>query len=83
MRFQSNLEMDFNSVLSMIRASGKYLYGCVAILGHFKFYILICKIFLIDFLDELGNIKQKNLTLQNVIFFLHFKATDPIYLREN
>ena len=27
--------------------------GCV----HFEFYILKCKIFLIDFLDELGNFK--------------------------
>ena len=41
------------------------------------------KNFFIDFFDELGNIKQKNFSLQNVIFFLHFKATDPIYLREN
>ena len=30
---------------------------------------LKCKIFLIDFLDELGNFKQKKFTLQNVKFF--------------
>ena len=30
---------------------------------------LKCKNFLIDFLDELGNFKQKNFTLQNVKFF--------------
>ena len=36
--------------------------------------------FLINFLDELGNFKQKkNFTLRNVNFFLHFKATDPIF----
>ena len=34
--------------------------------------ILKCKIFLINFLDELGNFKQK------CNFFLHFKATDPM-----
>ena len=43
--------------------------GCVALPWHFEFYILKCKIFLINFLDELGNFKQKNFTLQNVIFF--------------
>ena len=31
--------------------------GCV----HFEFYILKCKFFLIDFLDELGNFKQKKI----------------------
>ena len=30
---------------------------------------------MIDFLDELGNFKQKKITLRNVNFFLHFKAT--------
>ena len=48
--------------------------GCVALPWHFEFYILKCKNlkcknFLIDFLDELGNFKQKNFTLQNVIVF--------------
>ena len=38
--------------------------------------ILKCKIFLINFLNELGNFKQKNFTLQNV-FFLHFTTIDP------
>ena len=43
---------------------------------HFKVYdILNCKNFLIGFLDELGNFKQKIFTFQNVIFFLHFTAT--------
>ena len=50
--------------------------GCVALPWHFEFYILKCKIFLINFLDELGNFKQKNFTLQNVNF-LHFTTTYP------
>ena len=33
--------------------------GCVALPWHFEFYILKCKIFLINFLDELDNFKQK------------------------
>ena len=33
--------------------------------------------FLIGFLDELDNFKQKKFTFQNVNFFLHFTATDP------
>ena len=33
---------------------------------------------MINFLDELGNFKQKRFTLRNVSFFLHFKATDPM-----
>ena len=39
--------------------------------------ILKCRIFLINFLDELGNFKQKNYT-SKCKFFLHFKATDPL-----
>ena len=45
-------------------------FGCVALPWHFEFYILkckknFCKIFLIDFLDELGNFKhKKNLHLK-------------------
>ena len=35
--------------------------------------ILKCKIFLINFLDELGNFKQKKITLQNVNFFYILK----------
>ena len=34
--------------------------------------------FLIGFLDELGNFKQKKITFQNAIFFLHFTAIDPM-----
>ena len=37
-----------------------YNYGCVVLPWHFKFYILKCKNFLIGFLDELDNFKQKN-----------------------
>ena len=51
--------------------------GCVALLWHFEFYILKCKIFLINFLDELGNLKQKEIYTSKCKFFLHFKATDP------
>ena len=52
----------------------RYLMGIfnfwrVAVLWHFEFYILKCKNFLISFLDELGNFKQKKITFQNVIFF--------------
>ena len=39
--------------------------------------ILKCKIFLIDFLDELDNFKQKNFYTSKCKFFLDFKATDP------
>ena len=47
---------------------------------HFKVYdVLKWKIFLIGFLDELGNFKQNNFIFQNVDF-LHFTATDPIVL---
>ena len=47
--------------------------GCVALPWHFEFYILKCKIFLINFLDELGNFKQKKFTLWNVKFFYILK----------
>ena len=40
--------------------------------------ILECKIFLINFLDELGNFKQKKNYTLKCKFFLHFKATDPL-----
>ena len=40
------------------------------------------KIFLIDFLDELGNFKQKNFTHQKCKFFLHFTTTDPLHIIE-
>ena len=61
--------------------------GCVALPWHFKFYILKCKnfkmwIFLINFLDELGNFKQKNFYTSKCSFFLHFKATDPFLISE-
>ena len=39
---------------------------------------LKCKNFLIDFLDELGNFKQKNFYTSKCNFFLHFTTTDPI-----
>ena len=40
--------------------------------------ILKCKIFLINFLDELGNFKQKKIYTSKRNFSLLFKATDPI-----
>ena len=40
--------------------------------------ILKCKNFLIDFLDELGNFKQKKFYTSKCKIFLHFKATDPL-----
>ena len=40
--------------------------------------ILKCKIFLINFLDELGNFKQKKIYTSKCNFSLLFKATDPI-----
>ena len=36
------------------------------------------KPFLINFLDELDNFKQKKFYTSKCNFFLHFKATDPI-----
>ena len=39
---------------------------------------LKCKIFLIDFLDELGNFKQKKFYTSKCKIFLHFTTTDPI-----
>ena len=35
------------------------------------------KIFLIDFLDELGNFKQKKIYTSKCKIFLHFTTTDP------
>ena len=59
--------------------------GCVALPWHFKFYICItnvkilkCKIFLINFLNELGNFKQKHFYTSKCKNFLHLKATDPL-----
>ena len=40
---------------------------------------LKCKNFLIDFLDELGNFKQKNFYTSKCKFFLHFTTTDPYF----
>ena len=40
--------------------------------------ILKCKIFLINFLDELGNFKQKKFYTSKCKIILHFKATEPI-----
>ena len=39
--------------------------------------ILKCKIFVSNFLDKLGNFKQKKIYTSKCNFFLHFKATDP------
>ena len=49
-------------------------------ISNFTFHnvkILKCKKFLINFLDELGNFKQKKFYTSKCKFFLHFKATDP------
>ena len=51
--------------------------GCVVVPRHFEFYFLKCKNFSIDFLNELGNFKQKNFYTSKCKFFLHFTATDP------
>ena len=40
-----------------------------------------CKNVLIDFLNELGNFKQKNFYTSKCRFFLHFTTTDPIYIQ--
>ena len=39
---------------------------------------LKCKNFLIDFLDELDNFKQKKIYTSKCKIFLHFKATEPL-----
>ena len=49
---------------------------------HFEVYdILKCENFLIDFLDELGNFKQKNFTFQTVkvFFYIAFYSNGPLY----
>ena len=49
--------------------------GCVALPWHFEFYILKCKNF-IDFLNELGNFKQKNFyTLKHNFFYIWKQQT--------
>ena len=35
---------------------------------------------MIDFLDELGNFKQKDFYSSKCKFFLHFKAKNPMYI---
>ena len=50
-------------------------------ISNFTFWnvkILKCKNFLINFLDELGNFKQKKFYTSKCKNFLHFKATDPL-----
>ena len=39
--------------------------------------ILKCKIFLINFLGELGNFKQNDFYTSKCKIILHFKATNP------
>ena len=58
-------------------------YGCVALPWHFEFYILKCKnlkckISLIDFLDELGNFKQKKFYTSKCNFFFTFQNNRPL-----
>ena len=64
---------DWNELSSPPRIT-KLINGCVALPWHFEFYILKCKIFLINFLYELGNFKQKNFTLQHVKKFYILKC---------
>ena len=52
-------------------------------ISNFTFWnvkISKCKIFLINFLDELGNFKQKKIYTSQCKIFLHFKATDPFFV---
>ena len=49
-------------------------YGCVALPWHFECYILKCKTFLINFLDELGNFKQKKFYTSKCKFFYILKT---------
>ena len=46
----------------------------------FAFYFQNVKIFLIDFLDELGNFKQKKIYTSKCKIVLHFKATEPNFM---
>jgi len=67
------------SIITMLGISGKCIYytctwPCCYTqtfqISHFKLYdILKCKILLFGFLDELGNFKQKKITIQNLNFF--------------
>ena len=57
--------------------------GCVVVPWHFEFYISKCKNFLIDFLDELGNFKQKNFYNSKYNFFITFYNNGPIDLQHH
>ena len=75
---QNQLKMGFRQVEQQVSTLPKIWqkwkicsFGCVALPWHFEFYILKCKIFLINFLDELGNFKQKNFyTSKCKIFYI-------------
>ena len=70
-----------NKFLVQASQSPCWIIGCVALPWHFEFYILKfqnVKFFFINFLDELGNFKQKNFYTSKCKIFLHFKATDPM-----
>ena len=45
--------------------------------------LLYPDIFLINFLNELGNLKKTNFYTSKCKIFLHFKATDPISIFDN
>ena len=70
------LEKNIKNVLTSLTYLFSFI-GCVDVLWHFEFYILKCKNYMIDFLDELGNFKQKIFYTLKCKFFLHFRATDP------
>ena len=54
------------------------LYSDISNFTFWSVNILECKIFLIGFLDELGNFKQKKVLPFEMQFFSHFTATDPL-----
>ena len=54
------------------------LYSDISNFTFWSVNILECKIFLIGFLDELGNFKQKKVLPFAMQFFSHFTATDPL-----
>ena len=57
--------------LSLLCVLVVLLYSDISNFTFWSVNILKCKIFLIGFLDELGNCKQKNFIFQNAIFFFY------------
>ena len=74
---------SFSIFYTNIARITQHHWSCCCILTfrilHFELYnILKCKKFLIGFLDELGNFKQKKFYTSKCTDFLHFTATGPI-----